>query len=113
MRRDDQFSTAGDGRGGVGTRNTKFYSYKVHFFTDRHDEGFLSYRFYFIAPPAASSCSRIYSFDYYDGSSFFLNAGDCRYGMDPSNTHFPSHKELIVGLMVVILCHIGIVIINP
>ena len=40
LRRDDNLSVAGDGRGDVGTRTTHFYPQKVDFSTDRHDEGF-------------------------------------------------------------------------
>ena len=54
-RLEDNYHGYGDGRGGVGTRNTQLSSKKVTFDRDRHDGGFISYHSHQTGSPMALS----------------------------------------------------------
>ena len=58
LRRNDQFSTSGDGRVGVGPSTNKFSSQKSYAGTDRHDGGFNPPQHHLTASPAVPSLSK-------------------------------------------------------
>ena len=76
MRREEKFSAAGDGRCGVGPRNTHFSSQKVDFSRDRHDGGFQPYQSHYTAFPLVSYIIRDYAVESYNGYSFSVADGD-------------------------------------
>ena len=92
MMRYDLFSTSGDSRGGVGPRNTHFYSQKVYLIPEIHDGRFFTSYTHCIEPPLESSFSGVYLYNATGGYSLVVAAGDGKGDVVPRNNQLYSHK---------------------
>ena len=109
--REDQFIAAGDGRGGVSTTKTHFSLKKIYFITDRHDRGFQPSHNIFTASPVASSWSGIINLVLMVVLKLMFLLVTVNVVWVLVSPTFTT-KIFIVGLMVVILCHLRVVIIH-
>ena len=92
LRREDQFRTSGDGRGGVGTNTTHLSYQKVDFGRDKHDGGFQPYWRHCTAPPMALFLSKYYTVGSSVSYSFGVASGYSKGGVGPRITHLTFRK---------------------